>query len=136
VGGWGGWGEKGPKKNPPSPTYDVLSCLINCLEGFSVLLCLQAVGEPDFSVPCARLCDVLQRVVVRKKKGAYIVNSIDFRKIMIALCQKEFDRDYTTEGRRLDKKKYEENAETPEEQFLQFQVGLTSINMRAGKGAI
>jgi translation initiation factor 4G len=89
--------------------------------------CLQAVDEPEFSVAYARMCDVLQKKVVVSddlENPDAAPKNIDFRKMMIARCQKEYERDYM-EG--LDKTKYEENmkaATTPEEQKkvkLQFQ---------------
>ena len=65
-------------------------------------LVFQAVDEPEFSVAYARMCEVLRGKEV--KDGGMNEKSANFRKLLIARCQKEFERDYM-EG--FDKAKYE-----------------------------
>ena len=55
------------------------------------------MDEPEFSVAYARMCEVLREKDVGDK-------SVNFRKLLIARCQKEFERDYM-EG--FDRAKFE-----------------------------
>lgn len=69
----------------------------------------KAVDEPEFSVAYARMCEVLREKKVKTTEGP-----LDFRKLLIGRCQKEFERDYM-EG--FDRAKFEvelKAAETEE----------------------
>ena len=60
------------------------------------------MDEPEFSVAYAKMCDVLREKKVPKQDGSG--GPVDFRKLLVTRCQKEFERDYM-EG--FDKTKYE-----------------------------
>lgn len=62
----------------------------------------KAVDEPEFSVAYAKMCDVLREKKV--PKGDNSQQPVDFRKLLVTRCQKEFERDYM-EG--FDKSKYD-----------------------------
>ena len=59
------------------------------------------MDEPEFSVAYAKMCDVLREKKVLKEDGS----GVDFRKLLVTRCQKEFEKDYM-EG--VDKAKYEQ----------------------------
>jgi len=62
----------------------------------------KAVDEPEFSVAYARMCGVLREKKVPKSEDSTQI--VDFRKLLVTRCQKEFERDYM-EG--FDKTKYD-----------------------------
>ena len=71
--------------------------LQECVE----LIFEKAVDEPDLSVVYARMCQVLQmKEVLAENSETEMVN---FRKLLISRCQKEFDKDYMES---LDRDKY------------------------------
>ena len=52
----------------------------------------QAVDEPEFSQAYARMCEVLSgKKVTNESSGQKHMN---FQRMMITRCQKEFERDY------------------------------------------
>ena len=61
------------------------------------------MDEPEFSVAYARMCDVLREKKVPKSEEDK-TQIVDFRKLLVTRCQKEFERDYM-EG--FDKTKYD-----------------------------
>ena len=71
--------------------------LQECME----LIFEKAVDEPGFSVAYARMCQVLQmkKVLVENSE----TETVNFRKLLISRCQKEFDKDYMES---LDRDKY------------------------------
>ena len=64
------------------------------------------MDEPEFSVAYARICEVLREKDVDDNSGR-----VNFRKLLIARCQKEFERDYM-EG--FDRAKFEAQLVTDE----------------------
>ena len=76
--------------------------LKTCIE----LIFEKAVDEPEFSVAYARMCEVLREKDVGDSSGR-----VNFRKLLIARCQKEFERDYM-EG--FDRAKFEAQLVTDE----------------------
>ena len=60
------------------------------------------MNEPEFSVAYARMCSVLREKKVPKSEDSSQI--VDFRKLCVTRCQKEFERDYM-EG--FDKTKYD-----------------------------
>lgn len=90
----------------PIDSQDKLSA---CME----LVFEKAVDEPSFSVAYAQMCKVMQmkKVPVEGGKDDEFVN---FRKLLISRCQKEFEKDYMAD---LDRSKYDkELAEAGEDQ--------------------
>merc|ERR1719454_1319933 len=71
--------------------------LQECME----LIFEKAADEPGFSVAYARMCQVLQmkKVLVENSE----TETVNFRKLLISRCQKEFDKDYMES---LDRDKY------------------------------
>ena len=64
------------------------------------------MDEPEFSVTYAKMCGVLREKKVPKQDGS---GPVDFRKILVNHCQKEFERDSMED---FDKSKYEEEYAT------------------------
>merc|ERR1719481_1220095 len=79
----------------PIDSQDKLSA---CME----LVFEKAVDEPSFSVAYAQMCKVMQmkKVPIEGGKEDEFVN---FRKLLISRCQKEFEKDYMAD---LDRDKY------------------------------
>jgi len=73
------------------------SHLQECME----LIFEKAVDEPGFSVAYARMCQVLQMKKVLAENSE--TETVNFRKLLISRCQKEFDKDYMES---LDRDKY------------------------------
>jgi len=71
--------------------------LQECME----LIFEKAVDEPGFSVAYARMCQVLQMKKVLAENSE--TETVNFRKLLISRCQKEFDKDYMES---LDRDKY------------------------------
>ena len=88
--------------------------LKTCIE----LIFEKAVDEPEFSVAYARMCEVLREKDVDDSSGR-----VNFRKLLIARCQKEFERDYM-EG--FDRAKFEAQlaAAESEDERKKFQVHI------------
>ena len=76
------------------------------------------MDEPEFSVAYARMCEVLREKDVDDSSGR-----VNFRKLLIARCQKEFERDYM-EG--FDRAKFEAQlaAAESEDERKKFQVHI------------
>ena len=62
--------------------------LQECVE----LIFEKAVEEPEFSVIASRMCQVLQMKKVLAENSE--TETVNFRKLLISRCQKEFDKDY------------------------------------------
>jgi len=73
--------------------------LTACME----LIFEKAVDEPGFSVAYAKMCQVLQMKKVLTEGSE--TETVNFRKLLISRCQKEFEKDYMDN---LDRKKHEE----------------------------
>ena len=84
--------------------------LKTCIE----LIFEKAVDEPEFSVAYARMCEVLREKDVGDSSGR-----VNFRKLLIARCQKEFERDYM-EG--FDRAKFEAQLVTDEDFTMKYEI--------------
>ena len=91
------------------------------------------MDEPDFSVAYAKMCDVLREKKVPKQDGSG--GPVDFRKLLVTRCQKEFERDYM-EG--YDKTKYETEyaAATNDEDRKQLKLKFELQERRARKRSL
>merc|ERR1712106_200255 len=80
----------------PIDTQDKLSV---CME----LVFEKAVDEPAFSVAYAQMCKVMQMKKVPIDGAKEDTEFVNFRKLLISRCQKEFEKDYLEN---LDREKY------------------------------
>merc|ERR1719402_1265582 len=105
--------------------------LQECME----LIFEKAVDEPGFSVAYARMCQVLQmkKVLVENSE----TETVNFRKLLISRCQKEFNKDYMES---LDRDKYRADmaaAQTDDDRkqikavFEQKELGQHQVHRRA-----
>ena len=82
------------------------------------------MDEPEFCVAYARMCEVLRSKKVHAERPTEQGPSkqVDFQRMMIGRCQKEFERDYM-EG--FDKASFEANlaAAESEERKKEMQLG-------------
>ena len=91
----------------------------------------KALGEADASEVCARVCQVLQMMKPVENSEAEFIN---FRKLLIIRCQKEFDKNYLES---LDSDKYSADmaaAQTVEERSnikAAFELTLTKFMRRS-----
>ena len=69
-----------------------------------ILLYFQALDEPDFSVAYAKMCEVLKDKAPSTQQEDDPKKQTNFKRILIATCQREFYRDYMED---LDKPKYD-----------------------------
>ena len=62
-------------------------------KSLTIITFFQAVDEPEFSQAYARMCEVLsgKKVTNDESSGQKPMN---FQRMMITRCQKEFERDY------------------------------------------
>merc|ERR1719232_2259067 len=105
----------------PIDTQDKLSV---CME----LVFEKAVDEPAFSVAYAQMCKVMQmkKVPVDGGKEEEYVN---FRKLLISRCQKEFEKDYMEN---LDRDKYVQDmaAATTEDDKKRVKIEFEQMEMK------
>merc|ERR1719435_702336 len=105
----------------PIDTQDKLSV---CME----LVFEKAVDEPAFSVAYAQMCKVMQmkKVPVDGGKEKEYVN---FRKLLISRCQKEFEKDYMEN---LDRDKYVQDmaAATTEDDKKRVKIEFEQMEMK------
>jgi len=105
----------------PIDTQDKLSV---CME----LVFEKAVDEPAFSVAYAQMCKVMQmkKVPVDGGKEEEYVN---FRKLLISRCQKEFEKDYMEN---LDREKYVQDmaAATTEDDKKRVKIEFEQMEMK------
>ena len=94
----------------------------------------KAVDEPEFSVAYAKMCEVLRSKKVTAEK-AEAQKPMDFQRMMITRCQREFERDYM-EG--FDKKKFEEDlkAAESEERKKEMQLEYEDKERRARRRSL
>lgn len=94
----------------------------------------KAVDEPEFSVAYAKMCEVLRSKKVTAEK-AEVQKPMDFQRMMITRCQREFERDYM-EG--FDKKKFEEDlkAAESEERKKEMQLEYEDKERRARRRSL
>ena len=90
------------------------------------------MDEPEFSVAYAKMCDVLREKKVPKDESGTLV---DFRKLLVTRCQKEFEKDYM-EG--VDKAKYEQDyaAATTEEARKELKHEFETRERRARRRSL
>ena len=91
------------------------------------------MDEPEFSVAYAKMCDVLREKKVPKQDGSG--GPVDFRKLLVTRCQKEFERDYM-EG--FDKTKYETEyaAATNDEDRKQLKLKFEAQERKARRRSL
>ena len=96
----------------------------------------KALGEADASEVCARVCQVLQMMKPVENSEAEFIN---FRKLLIIRCQKEFDKNYLES---LDSDKYSADmaaAQTVEERSnikAAFELTLTKLKRKSLRNII
>ena len=92
------------------------------------------MDEPEFSVAYAKMCEVLRSKKVTAEK-AEVQKPMDFQRMMITRCQREFERDYM-EG--FDKKKFEEDlkAAESEERKKEMQLEYEDKERRARRRSL
>lgn len=91
----------------------------------------KAVDEPEFAMAYARMCEVLREKKVKTSEN----KDLDFRKLLIGRCQKEYERDYM-EG--FDRAKFEAGlkaAET-EEKRKELQLEFEDKERRARRRSL
>ena len=103
--------------------------LQECVE----LIVEKAVNELGSSVACARMCQVLQMKKVLAENSE--TETVNFRKLLISRCQKEFDRDYM-EG--LDRDKYlaEMAAAQTDDERKQVEAEFEQMEMQLRKRSL
>merc|ERR1719319_978142 len=87
----------------------------------------KAVDEPGFSVAYARMCQVLQmkKVLVEGSE----TETVNFRKLLISRCQKEFDKDYM-ESLDRDKYRIDMAAASTEKERKQIKAVFEQMEMK------
>ena len=98
----------------------------------------KAVDEPEFSVAYAKMCEVLRskKVTSEASEGRRSEpHKMDFQRMMITRCQREFERDYM-EG--FDRKKFEEDlkAAESEERKKEMQLEYEDKERRARRRSL
>merc|ERR1719431_2010596 len=93
----------------------------------------KAVDEPEFSVAYAKMCGVLREKKVPKSDDNR--SPVDFRKLLVTRCQKEFERDYM-EG--FDKTKYDQQyaAATSEDDKKKVKLDYEAMERRARRRSL
>ncbi|UYV71075.1 EIF4G3 [Cordylochernes scorpioides] len=81
------------------------------LEGVINLVFEKAVDEPKFAVPYANLCKHLAKIKVKVDDSD---NTVNFRKLLLTKCQKEFEKDYKDDEKLAKIQKDSEMSETEE----------------------
>lgn len=92
---------------------------ISKLEGTINLIFEKAIDEPNFSVPYANMCKQLALMKVPLEDGQGFVN---FRKLLLTKCQKEFEHDKSIEKKREEKIKAIKAAQDDEEKRKELQM--------------
>jgi len=94
-----------------------------CME----LIFEKAVDEPGFSVAYAKMCQVLQMKKVLTDDSE--TETVNFRKLLISRCQKEFEKDYMEN---LDRDQYTKdmNAATTEDDRKQIKAVFEQMEMK------
>ncbi|XP_070561587.1 eukaryotic translation initiation factor 4 gamma 3-like isoform X5 [Ptychodera flava] len=82
------------------------------LKGVIDLVFEKAISEPGFSVAYANMCRCLMSMKVPTGDGK---GNVNFRKLLLNKCQKEFEKDKEDDDEMEAKKKAMEDAETKEE---------------------
>jgi translation initiation factor 4G len=97
------------------------------LQNTMELIFEKAVDEPGFSVAYARMCQVLQLKKVATEGSE--TESVNFHKLLISRCQKEFDKDYLEN---LDRDKYRADmaAATTDKERKQVKAVFEQMEMK------
>lgn len=111
----------------PIDTQDKLSM---CME----LVFEKAVDEPAFSVAYAQMCKVMQMKKVPVADGGP-EEYVNFRKLLISRCQKEFEKDYMDS---IDRDKYVQdmNAADNEEAKKKVKMEFEQMEMKARRRSL
>lgn len=82
------------------------------LKGVIDLIFEKAIDEPNFSVSYANMCKhlALMKVPLSGQEG----QQVNFRKLLLTKCQREFEKDVNDEVKREERLKQIDNAETDE----------------------
>jgi len=111
-------------KDLPIDTVPKLEACIELIYG-------KAMDEPEFSQACARICEVLSgnKAITTGQKP------MNFQRMMITRCQKEFEQDYM-EG--FDKQKYKAElaAEESEDQRKKMQLEYEERERQARRRSV
>ncbi|KAG8175493.1 hypothetical protein JTE90_025507 [Oedothorax gibbosus] len=88
----------------------------------------KAVDEPNFSVPYANLCKHLAmiKVPVADQGGG----QVNFRKLLLTKCQKEFEQDRSDELKHEERMKALEEAEPDKQKEMKLEFDLEEKKMR------
>ncbi|XP_071839833.1 eukaryotic translation initiation factor 4 gamma 1-like isoform X2 [Apostichopus japonicus] len=84
------------------------------LTGVTDLVFKKAIMEPDFSQAYANMCRVMQNIEVTKADGG----TVQFRKLIIIKCQKQFERQRSNEQMEMEKKRIAALSEKEQEEAL------------------
>lgn len=97
------------------------------LQGVIDLIFEKAIDEPNFSVPYANMCKHLISIKVPLDSQPGQVN---FRKLLLTKCQKEFEQERSDELRREERIKAIEVAENDKKKELQLEMDEEEKKMR------
>ncbi|PIK51072.1 putative eukaryotic translation initiation factor 4 gamma 1 [Apostichopus japonicus] len=97
--------------------YQTMQLPINSeerLTGVTDLVFKKAIMEPVFSQVYANMCRVMQNIEVTKADGG----TVQFRKLIIIKCQKQFERQRSNEKMEMEKKRIAALSEKEQEEAL------------------
>ena len=82
---------------------------------FRFKLLFQAIDEPNFCEAYAKMCRTMSqfKVVVPSAAGGKPGAPVEFRKLLLTRCQREFEKDRSGETALSDLRKKMEEAKTP-----------------------
>jgi len=85
---------------------------------FNFTFSLQAIDEPNFCEAYANMCRTMSQFKVSTpapsgQGGAVQTATVEFRKVLLTRCQREFEKDRANEDKLSDLRKKVEEAKTP-----------------------
>uniref|UniRef100_UPI00398F0702 eukaryotic translation initiation factor 4 gamma 1-like isoform X2 n=1 Tax=Pristiophorus japonicus TaxID=55135 RepID=UPI00398F0702 len=103
------------------------------LKGVIDLVFEKAISEPNFSVAYANMCRCLTtlKVPIPDKPGA----TVNFRKLLLNRCQKEFEKDKDDDAE-IDKKQKEIDAAAMSEEKMRLQEALKDARDKARRRSL
>lgn len=110
----------------PIDSYQKLAA---CME----LVFEKAVDEPSFSVAYAMMCQELQKKKVPDELKPD--ENVNFRKLLISRCQKEFEKDYM-EGQNREKNEADINQATTEDEKKKIKMEFEAMEMKMRKRSL
>merc|ERR1719400_1009124 len=110
----------------PIDSYQKLAA---CME----LVFEKAVDEPSFSVAYAMMCQELQKKKVPDEMKPE--ENVNFRKLLISRCQKEFEKDYM-EGQNREKYEADINQATTEDEKKKIKVEFEALERKLRKRSL